>query len=711
MTEEAIRQLKDGSLQCQSAHDPHMILMLSEAEVNDEFCDCADGTDEPGTSACPNGKFLCDLEPLHRVINSTWVNDGVCDCCDGSDEFQGRMECENKCKQIRADLLEEYTSKMEQARRGLQKKSNLVADGQHLYKQSTESAKSAEKKSVEIRADVSTLERMIITLENSQDNAADSSDTGDQVTEEDKQEEDEPDEYVEADYDEDYDAGGDEEQQDPDKAEENDLEDEEEYDLDEEDDEEYEEVEDDDEDVYAKEYDEDELDDLPPDSEHVIDEDDPDEYEPGDYDDDEDDEYEGYDEDYDHEKYIRAKDEVVELGKKEKEREELEKTQGFHLSTAELPSQCHELFSGKHSSGNSFSAKANRLLRSFMGAEEPGIIHKPSTSNSLNQACIHALKTMKGRLVTGMNAGKHDDELVKKLKKAGAPPAFLGLASNCIKTTIHQYEYELCPFRTVKQWENGSEIGSLGSWMKGSSTVQHYEKGTMCYNGPRRSATVKYECGDENLIVDVQEPGRCQYSMRVTSPAACEGKEFDHLKSLVDQLQGRVTPQSAKPEAEEEEVQEVQEVQESAYGSYEEGFEDGDEDYSQHDEHVGEHGFDTNYDDSSYEDNEDYKPYHDDEDQGYEDYEEYDDHAGEIGESSFTGEAADEEYGDYEYERFYEDDEPIEEYGGLEFYSGEDREENDEEGHGDDVKSDDETEYVNGTDADGGADEREEPDL
>jgi len=118
MNEQAIRKLKDGSLQCQSAHDSHMILMLSEDEVNDEFCDCADGTDEPGTSACPNGKFLCAAEPLHKVINSTWVNDGVCDCCDGSDEFQGRLECDNKCKQIRADLLKEYSSKMERARRG-----------------------------------------------------------------------------------------------------------------------------------------------------------------------------------------------------------------------------------------------------------------------------------------------------------------------------------------------------------------------------------------------------------------------------------------------------------------------------------------------------------------------------------------------------------------------------------------------------------------
>ncbi|KAK7854175.1 glucosidase 2 subunit beta, partial [Quercus suber] len=66
--------------------------------VNDDFCDCADGTDEPGTSACQAGKFYCrNVGSKPQFIFSSRINDRFCDCCDGSDEHDGSVHCTNTC--------------------------------------------------------------------------------------------------------------------------------------------------------------------------------------------------------------------------------------------------------------------------------------------------------------------------------------------------------------------------------------------------------------------------------------------------------------------------------------------------------------------------------------------------------------------------------------------------------------------------------------
>jgi len=61
-------------------------MKISYDRLNDDYCDCDDGSDEPSTSACSSGHFHCTDGPSHNIPSSR-VNDGICDCCDGSDEI------------------------------------------------------------------------------------------------------------------------------------------------------------------------------------------------------------------------------------------------------------------------------------------------------------------------------------------------------------------------------------------------------------------------------------------------------------------------------------------------------------------------------------------------------------------------------------------------------------------------------------------------
>ena len=113
--------------------------VLPIARLNDDFCDCADGSDEPGTSACAGtgtgDRFYCTNQGhLGRFIPSSRVGDGVCDCCDGSDEqlavaSGGSVECPNTCDAAKSQHLKDRAAHILREEAGARAKIEYAKQG------------------------------------------------------------------------------------------------------------------------------------------------------------------------------------------------------------------------------------------------------------------------------------------------------------------------------------------------------------------------------------------------------------------------------------------------------------------------------------------------------------------------------------------------------------------------------------------------------
>ena len=139
-------------------------ISLPVERINDDYCDCPDGSDEPGTSAC---SFISALSPpapsevtkgafnetlslpgfycknkghIPSYLPFTNVNDGVCDyeiCCDGSDEWEGvgGVKCEDRCSKIGKEWRKQEELRQKSLGAANKRRKELVVEASRLKKE------------------------------------------------------------------------------------------------------------------------------------------------------------------------------------------------------------------------------------------------------------------------------------------------------------------------------------------------------------------------------------------------------------------------------------------------------------------------------------------------------------------------------------------------------------------------------------------------
>ncbi|XP_026759630.1 glucosidase 2 subunit beta [Galleria mellonella] len=449
--------------------------------VNDDYCDCFDGSDEPGTSACLNGIFHC-TNAGHRPQNipSSRVNDGVCDCCDGTDEYAVPNSCANTCEELGKEARAEAQRLAELHKAGSHLRQELIEKGNKKRNEMAEQLSQLERDKADAEKIKLEKESIKNEIENKENEAlkvyreAEEKEKQKKAEEEKEKSRKESIEQFER-----FDSNNDGLLTSDEIATAN---------------------------VFDKnkdgQVDEEEIKYFFGDSENV-----------------------------DKESFVTKTWPLL--------KPLLMMEQGMFRPMQDNEESDHDTDEeANHDLDNEDQGSEDDNLDADLSIDdnEEHEIESDTTSkyDEETQKLINEATEARKQFSDAERTVREIDSNIRNIqqnleKDYGLQQEFATLDGQCFEYEDKEYVYKLCMFQKVtqKSKNSGSEIG-LGNWGEWAGddnkySVMKYTNGVACWNGPNRLTVVNVHCGLETKLLSVTEPYRCEYKIDLSTPAACDG--------------------------------------------------------------------------------------------------------------------------------------------------------------------------------------------
>ncbi|KAM8974791.1 glucosidase 2 subunit beta [Pelodytes ibericus] len=450
--------------------------------VNDDYCDCADGTDEPGTAACANGRFHCTNAGYKpQYIPSSRVNDGICDCCDTTDEYNSGELCQNTCKEMGKKEREELQQQADVAREGFRLKQQFIEEAKKGREENQAKLQEMMQKRQGLEVEVESLRAEKEEAEKPEQEAKDAHKKAWEERRAAERAELERLQSMEAFTELDQDSDG----------------------------------------MLSAE----ELlshPELDTDGDGALSDEEAQSLLGG-----------------SHSLDVGSFQDSVWPQIREKYKSESAPPPPALIEEASEPhpepppeeedEEEGDLEEGEEDEEEEPSEQDHRPPPTKTLVEETEL----PPYDDATQTLIDAADQARSRYEEAEKSMREIEDTIRGLEKEitldfGSEGEFSYLYGQCYELSTSEYVYRLCPFNRVTQKpkNGGSEtnLGSWGSWAgpeDNKFSAMKYEQGTSCWQGPNRSTLVKISCGKETLVTSTSEPSRCEYLMEFFSPAAC----------------------------------------------------------------------------------------------------------------------------------------------------------------------------------------------